>query len=75
MFETRPNKDFISFIKNSYSEDAKSDNDKESLLSLKLPSDLALLHNSFQNSFPEKRNGSENVVNSKYYDIDQIQTF
>ena len=44
------------------------------MLSLKRPSDLALLYNQFNNTSPEKNNDSENVVNSKYYDIDQIQT-
>ena len=60
MFETLTNKDFISLIANSYSQDAKSDNDKESLLSPKLPNDLALLYNPFHNSSPEERNGPEN---------------
>ena len=44
------------------------------MLSLKPPSDLALLYNQFNNPSPEKNNDPENVVNSKYYDIDQIQT-
>ena len=44
------------------------------MLSLKPPSELALLYNQFNNTSPEKHNDPENVVNSKYYDIDQIQT-
>ena len=44
------------------------------MLSLKPPSDLALLYNQFNNTSPEKRNDPVNVLNSKYYDIDQIQT-
>ena len=44
------------------------------MLSLKPPSDLALLYNQFNNTSPEKNNDLDNVVNSKYYDIDQIQT-
>ena len=44
------------------------------MLSLKPPSDLALLYNQFNNTSPEKNNDPVNVVNSKYYDIDQIQT-
>ena len=44
------------------------------MLSLKPPSDLALLYNQFNNTSPEKNNDPENFVNSKYYDIDQIQT-
>ena len=44
------------------------------MFSLKPPSDLALLYNQFNNTSPEKSNDPVNVVNSKYYDIDQIQT-
>ena len=44
------------------------------MLSLKPHSDLALLYNQFNNTSPEKNNDPINVVNSKYYDIDQIQT-
>ena len=44
------------------------------MFSLKPPSDLTLLYNQFNNTSPEKHNDPENVVNSKYYDIDQIQT-
>ena len=44
------------------------------MLSLKPPSDLAVLHNQFNNTSPEKNDDPENVVNAKYYDIDQIQT-
>ena len=51
-----------------------TDNDKESLLSLKPPSDLALLYNQINYTSPEKNNDPKNLVNSKYYDIDQIQT-
>ena len=43
-------------------------------LSLKPPFDLALLYNQIKNTSPEKDNDLVNVVNSKYYDIDQIQT-
>ena len=71
-FGTLTNKDFIHFM-TSYlpQQGTKSD---ESLLLLKLPSDLALLYNQFNNTSPEKDNDPVNVVNSKYYDIDQIQT-
>ena len=75
-FGTKTNKDFISSITttNSFSQETNSDNDKESLLSLKPPSDLALLYNQFNNICPEKNIDPENVVNSKFYDIHQIQT-
>ena len=35
---------------------------------------MALLYNQFNNTSPEKDNDPVNVVNSKYYDVDQIQT-
>ena len=74
-FGTLINKDLISFIANLLCQQGtKSDNDNESLLSLKPPSNLALLCNQFNNTSPGKNNDPENVVNSKYYDIDQIQT-
>ena len=44
------------------------------MLSLKPPSDLAVLYNQFNNASLEKNNDPVNVANSKYYDIDQIQT-
>ena len=44
------------------------------MLSLKPLKDLALLYNQFNNTSPEKNNDPKNVVNSKYYDIDQIST-
>ena len=75
-FGTQTNKDFISSIltTNSFSQSTNKDNDKESLLSLNSPSDLALLYNQFNNTSHEKNNDPEKVVNSKFYDIDQIQT-
>ena len=56
-FETQTNIDFIFSITttNSLSLDTNSDNDKESLLSLKPPSGLALLYNQLNNTFPEKK--------------------
>ena len=35
---------------------------------------MALLYDQFNNTSPEKSSDPVNVVNSKYYDIDQIQT-
>ena len=59
--------DLISSITttNSFSRGTNSDNDKESLLSLKPPSDLTVLYNQFNSTSPEKNNDPENVVNSK----------
>ena len=47
---------------------------KNSSLSLKPSSDLFLVFNQFNNSSPEQKSDPENVVNSNYYDIDQLQT-
>ena len=73
-FGTQTNKDFISSIATTNSFSKGSDNDKESLLSLNPPCELGLLYNQFNNTSPEENNDPENVVNSKFYDIDQIQT-
>ena len=35
--------------------------------------DLALLFNQFNNAIPENNNDSENMMQSKYYDIDELQ--
>ena len=54
-FGTLTNKDFVSSIANSLSR-YQCDNDKESLLTLKPPTDLAfLLYNQFDNTSPEKK--------------------
>ena len=57
LLATQTNKDFISSITtaNFFSQGTNSDNDEESLLSLKPPSDLALLYNQFNNTSPEKK--------------------
>ena len=44
-----------------------------SSLLLKLPPDLALLFNQFNNAIPENRSDTENVIQSKYYEIDELQ--
>ena len=40
---------------------------------MKPPPDLALLFNQFNNTIPENRSDPENVIQSKYYDIDELQ--
>ena len=45
---------------------------KNSSVVLKPPPNLALLFNQFNNSSPEQNIDSENVVNSRYYDLGQI---
>ena len=47
---------------------------KNSDLLLKPSSDLSLLFTQFDISSPEQKTDPENVVNSNYYDIDQLQT-
>ena len=41
---------------------------------MKVSENLSLLFNRFNNFSPEHKDEPENVVNSDYYDIDQIQT-
>ena len=40
---------------------------------MKPPPDLALLFNKFSNVIPENNSDPENVIQSKYYDIDELQ--
>ena len=47
---------------------------KNSSALLKPPPNLALLFNHFNNSSPKQKIDPENVVNSRYFDIDQIQS-
>ena len=46
---------------------------KNSSIHLKPPPNLALLFNQFNNTSPEQNFDPENVVNSRYFDIDEIQ--
>ena len=57
-------------ILNNYNEISN----KNSSVLLKPPANLALLFNQFNNSSPEQQIDPENVVNSRYFDIDQIQS-
>ena len=47
---------------------------KNSSVLLKPPPNLELLLNQFNNSSPEQQNDPENVANTRYFDIDQIQS-
>ena len=40
---------------------------------MKPPPDLALLFSQFDNAIPQNRSDPENVSESKYYDIDELQ--
>lgn len=55
-------------VKNSDANDINSNS-----LALKPSENLSLLFNQFKNFSPEQKNQLENVVNSKYYDIDQFE--
>ena len=46
---------------------------KNSSIHLTPPPNLALLINQFNNTSPEQNVDPENVVNSRYFDIDEIQ--
>ena len=77
-FGTLTNKNFLSLV-NPPPDDCFTNNSdayisKNSSLSVKPSSDLSLLFNQFNNSSPEQKTDPENVVNSNYYDIDQLQT-
>ena len=47
---------------------------KNSFLTLNPFSDLSHLFNQCDNFFLEQKNNPENIVNSNYYDIDQLQS-
>ena len=47
---------------------------KNSSIHLTPPPNLVLLFNQFNNTSPEQNVDPENVVNSRYSDIDQIKT-
>ena len=71
------NKIFLSKISNCNPTTIKisdANHSSSSSLASKPSSNLSLLFNQFNNLSPEPKNEPENVVNSNYYDIDQIQT-
>ena len=69
-FGNLTDKDFSYSVLNNYIEISN----KNSSALLKLPPDLTPLFDQFNNSFPEQQIDPENVVNSRYFDIDQIQS-
>ena len=82
-FGTSTNKNFLSMVNpphpvpdyhDCFTNNSEAYISKNSSLSLWPSSDLSLLFNQFNNSSPEQNNNPENVVNSTYYDIDQLQT-
>ena len=81
-FGTLTNKNFLSMVNpppvphdyDCFTNSSDAYIRENSSLSLKPSSDLSLLFNQFNNSSPEQKIDPENVVNSNYYDIDQLQT-
>ena len=71
LFGNLNNQIFLGFI-NGNNDNNESKNSNSSLI-LKPPPDLALLFNQFNNAIPENNNDPENVIQSKYYDIDELQ--
>ena len=63
-------KEFFNSVLNNYIEISN----KNSSVLLKPPPNLALLFNQFNNSSLEQQINPENVVNSRSFDIDQIQS-
>ena len=72
------NKNFLSTISNCNPSTIKISDanhiSSSSSLALKPSANLSLLFNQFNKFSPEPKNEPENVVNSNYYEIDQIQT-
>ena len=66
------NENFLNFTGNNTITSSETKNLNSSLL-LKLPPDLALLFSQFKNPTPENRSDPENVIQSKYYDLDELQ--
>ena len=69
------NQKFLGFINNNNNNNNNNNESKNSnsSLILKPPPDLPLLFNQFNNAIPENNSDPENVIQSKYYDIDELQ--
>ena len=66
------NQKFLGFVNNNNYNNNESKNSCSSMI-LKPPLDLAILFNQFNNAIPENNNDPENVIQSKYHDIDELQ--
>ena len=71
-FANLNNQKFLRFVNNNNDNNNKSKSSK-SFLIVKPPPDLALIFNQFNNAIPENNNDPENVIQSKYDDIDELQ--
>ena len=71
LFGNLNNQIFLGFI-NGNNDNNESKNSNSSLI-LKPPPELALHFNQFNNAIPENNSDPENVMQSKYYDINELQ--
>ena len=67
------NQNFLTFIGNNNTITSNETKNLNNSLLLKPPPDLALLFNQFNDAIPENRSDPENVIQSKCYDIDELQ--
>ena len=67
------NQNFLNFNGNNNAITSSETKNLNSSLLLKTPPDLALFFNQFNNAIPENHSDPENVIQSKYYDIDELQ--
>ena len=67
------NQNFLNFNGNNNAITSSEIKNLNSSLLLKPPPDLALFFNQFNNAIPENHSDPENVIQSKYYDIDELQ--
>ena len=64
---------FLGIIINNNNNNNNESKNSNSFLILKPPPDLVLLFNQFNNAIPENNSDPENVIETKYYDIDELQ--
>ena len=67
------NENFLNFIGNNNTITSSETKNLNSSVLLKPTPDLALLFNQFNNALPENRSDPENIIQSKYYDRDELQ--
>ena len=72
-FGSLNNQNFLNFIGNNNTITSSKTKNLNSSLLLKPPPDLALLFNQFNNAIPENHSDPENVIQSKYYDEDELE--
>ena len=79
-FGKLPNKSLLSLVNpdpddhDCFTNNSDAYISKNSSISIKPSLHLSLLFSQFHNSSPEQKTDPENVVNSNFYDIDQLQT-